>query len=406
MDKVRAAKLASLAYLARGEWTDLRTLVHHTDEQQVLRWLDEAGLTLYLLDKCERQGHKGRLPDEWRAALEGTRERNRTRVTAMFAEFNKVIKALSTSRIPFAVLKGFSLQPEFCSSINLRHHIDTDLLVAPSHTDRATKTLLTIGYEKEGTEDFGEIRFVKDRAKSPPTARDDIYSIRPESRVEIHHRLFESRAYTPFDLEDDWQSGIRTVQVGDITFPTVSKADAFLLHVFHAFQHLAAGWVRVSWLFEISNFIESRREDDHLWRVVTNHVSSERRCAHAFGVILQQTSMLFRTQMPGALSDKLINPLPANLRKWNADYAVKVVLSSFGSRSRHFQLIHGQFFRTPGDRRRYLTATWSSRARLLASSVRRPKFLVRGILRQLEGWAHWLLWQIRCGYGSIQRGGS
>lgn len=404
MSKVRAAKLAALAYLAQGGRSDLQTLIDHAKLERLLRWLDEAGVALYLSHQCERRCHK--LPDEWRAALDGRRERNRHRVAAMLAEFHKVVEALSTSRITFAVVKGFSLQPEFCSSFDLRHHIDTDLLVAPTHIDRATETLLKLGYQKVGAEDFGEIRFSKGHPAIPATAQDDLYTARPESRVEIHTSLFEPRTYTPFVLGGDWQSEIRHKDLGHVRFPTISEPDAFMLHVLHAFQHLAAGWLRLSWLFEIANFIESRRMDDHLWRLVTDRVASEQRCAHAFGLILQETSMLFGTEMPATLADKLIDPLPANLRKWNQDYAVKVLLSDFGSPSRHFQLVHGHFFRNSADRRRFITATWRSRAILLASFIKRPNLLLKGILRQVDAWAHWIVWQVRCGYGSIQRSGS
>jgi hypothetical protein len=406
MNKLRAAKLAALAYLAQGGWADLQTVVDHPNKKKLLRWLDEAGLTLYLLHQCKRRGHKGTLPDEWRAALDGRHERNRNRVAAMLAEFHTVVEALSASRITFAVVKGFSLQPEFCSSFDLRHHIDTDLLVARTHIDRATEILLKIGYQKAGTEDFGEIRFLKGQPTAPPTAQDDLYTVRPESRLEIHTSLFESRAYTPFSLAENWQSDIRHKNLGQVRFPTISEADAFTLHVLHAFQHLAGGWLRLSWLFEIPNFIESRRTDNHLWRSVADRVALEQRCAHAFGLILQQTSMLFRTKIPGTLADELINPLPANLLKWNENYAVKVLLSDFGLPSRHFQLVHGHFFRNSADRRRFITATWTSRAKLLASSIKRPNLLFKGILRQLDAWAHWIMWQVRCGYGSIQRSGS
>jgi hypothetical protein len=406
MNKVRAAKLAALAYLAQGDGADLQTLIDHGKMERLLRWLDEAGLALYLSHQSGRRGHKGSLPAEWRAALDGRRERNRHRVTAMLAEFHKVVEAFSASRITFAVVKGFSLQPEFCSSSDLRHHIDTDLIVAPTEIDQATETLLKLGYQNAGAEDFGEIRFLKGHPAIPATAQDDLYTVRPESMLEIHTSLFESRTYTPFVLGGDWQSKIRHKDLGQVRFPTISEADAFMFHVLHAFQHLAAGWVRLSWLFEISNFIESRRMDDHLWRSVADRVASEQHCAHAFGLILQETSMLFGTKMPATLADKLIDPLPANLRKWNRDYAVKVLLSDFASPSRHFQLVHGHFFRNSGDRRRFITATWRSRAKLLASFVRRPNLLFRGILRQLDAWAHWLIWQVRCGYGSIQRSGS
>ena len=406
MNNVRAAKLAAFAYLAHGERADLQTLMDHAKMERLLRWLDEAGVALYLSHECDRRGHKGSLPAEWRAALDGRRERNRNRVTAMLAEFHKVVEALSTSQITFAVVKGFSLQPEFCSSFDLRHHIDTDLLVTPTHIDGATETLLKLGYKKAAAEDFGEIRFFKGHPAIPATAQDDLYTARPESRVEIHTSLFESRTYTPFSLAENWQSEIRHKELGQVRFPTISEPDAFMLHVLHAFQHLAAGWLRLSWLFEIANFIESRRMDDHLWKLVAGRVASEQRCAHAFGLILQETSMLFGTKMPAPLAGKLIDPLPAILRKWNQDYAVKVLLSDFGSPSRHFQLVHGHFFRNSADRRRFITAIWRSRAKLLASFIKRPNLLSKGILRQLDAWAHWLIWQVRSGYMSIQRSGS
>lgn len=396
MSDFRAVKLATLAYLADGNHAHLQQIDGYKDARRFLRWLDEAGLALYLLDQCDNCGDIAFLSDWYAAPLQRRRADNRPRVTRQLASFREAVTVLQESRIPFAVLKGFSLYPEFCSSIFSRHHIDTDLLVSPRDVARVVEELTEIGYVVEGVEPFGEVRLVRNPLAVPATAEDSVYAIRCEERIELHQALFERRPQSPFDISSDWQSGIRFKELEGGTFPTVGQADAFTLHVMHAFQHLATGWLRLSWLYELQQFMETQRNSVALWRSVVDRVSSHQRSSYAFGLTLLLTSTLFRSEFPSTLAGKVLEPVPQFLLKWNEVHGVDAALGDFRQHSRHFELIHGHFFASSSERRKLRLIVWANRTKLLLRHWNEPAFLIRAGLRQLEAFHQKLRWKLIC----------
>ena len=221
--------------------------------RQLLRWLDDCGLTLYLLERlqvAERLDEIGsRLGDE--LLIRG--EANRLRISGMLAEFSRVIDALGRSGVRYAVSKGFSAAPDFCSQAEYRHHSDIDLLVHQSDCEAAVVAVATAGFRISRLSNSREIIFDGNGgAVSNGLMRS--YELKCHSKVEIH-------------LENDPPLTIRK-QVGNVEFHAMPLAEQFVHHVNHASEHMRLGWVRPSWLVEISYFITKHANDEALWNVV------------------------------------------------------------------------------------------------------------------------------------------
>ena len=62
---------------------------------------------------------------EWRHALAQRLARNVLRMRDMLAEFKRVNDAFRAHGVTAVALKGFTLAPDFCEDLSLRHQTDS-----------------------------------------------------------------------------------------------------------------------------------------------------------------------------------------------------------------------------------------------------------------------------------------
>jgi len=184
---------------------------------------------------------------------------------------------------------------------------------------------------------------------------------------------------------------VREAELHGVRFPVLARADAFSLHVLHAFQHLTWGWLRVGWMYEIAHFLRSHQEDEDAWRRATNWINNDPRCSDAVGLILLQVSQFFEVQLPAHLRTKLVDPLPENLLRWNSTYGLKLLLCDVEWRSSYFHLIERHFFHNSREYRQFKGSLWLRRWRLFTHSG--AEFIAKGVLRQLKLGLLWGAWQ-------------
>src|SRR5262249_24229473 len=115
-----------------GEANDsLRVLARLSDRDwsRVRQWLDNSGLTLYFLQKLNDAGATDTLPKKVLSQLERDFASNRRRVAMLSRCFAAVNCSFDDAGIRYAVVKGFSLVPDFCASADLRYQGDFDYLI-------------------------------------------------------------------------------------------------------------------------------------------------------------------------------------------------------------------------------------------------------------------------------------
>jgi Uncharacterised nucleotidyltransferase len=242
--------------------------------RQLLRWLDDGGLTLYLLERLQAANRLHEVGPKLGDELMIRREANRLRTAGMMTEFAAVIDVLERSGIRYAVSKGFGAAPDFCSHTEFRHHSDIDLLVHQSDCETATVGVAMLGFSLSRQSTSGEIIFDgKGGGVSNGLMRS--YELKCHSKIEIH-------------LEKVPPLTIRK-QVGEIEFNVLPLAWQFANHVIHASDHLRLGWVRPSWLVEIAYFISKHKNDEALWLAVSKQwLTKEIRSAMLILMLVQQ----------------------------------------------------------------------------------------------------------------------
>jgi len=310
---------------------DLKTLLLH---------LDQTGLAIYLLNHLVEHNLFSLLASRLQDELDQRLQRNQARAEDMFQEFARVIMAFERAHLKYAVMKGFSLIPDYTPAICLRHQTDIDLHIDAASIKDSFNVLKTLGYSHESDDPSGEMKFVRQLGR-PFTGMADIYALQSASRIELHRHFWETRFQVA--LESDWDPlAHRSLKrLPDLTFPTLAEEDVFIGQLLHAFRHFLMGWIRSSWLFEIALFIRNRFEDQNLWYKATKRVDSAK-TAHACGFILLLCRQLLAMPIPGTLEEAFVDPLPPHLALWVELFGSRWVASDMAG-SKLNLLVHEHF---------------------------------------------------------------
>lgn len=346
---VRAMGAVNLRSALWPDWGKLAP----SRRKYLLRWLDESGLVLYLLARAEEKGNETiELPETLQAELRIRAEANRKRVGDMISEFRRVNVALQEGGVRYAVLKGFSLIPEFCREASHRHQSDTDILVEEGSIEAAQNVLLKLGYGRAGEEEGGEIRFATPTSRE--ATRDDfLYDPQSHREVEIHRKLFEDANGVSITVASDWAEHIEWRSFEDIRFPSVDLTNRLLLQLLHSFRHILHGWLRAGWLFEISTFAGNEHFADVWSELNTSLVDT--RLRNACGIVLALAAEVFECELPTTVRRDWVENLPAKLRHWVDTYGREWVLDDFPG-GRLSLLVHKEFTDSDEEWGRFLQA--------------------------------------------------
>jgi hypothetical protein len=317
-----------------------------------LTWLDHSGLSLYLFARLRDCDELGLLPPDFREALEQRFHSNCRRMEGMLDEFSKVNSELRSRAIPHAFLKGFTLTPEFCTDPTLRHQSDIDILVHPDSVGNATQALIASGYSLEGSEAGGGLRFATP-LQYIPSAHDDIYRVSPHREAELHKSIWEETGHVSLTVPNDCLERTRSRKLRDIEFLSLSSEDMFLIQVLHAFSHLLGSWVRVSWLWEIRYFLQTRTRDEELWQRIIARAGDDLTLRKAIGLVLCLTTKIFGDPVPEALNDWCVQTLPDRVETWVRHFGTQWALSELGG-SKVTLFIHEEFLNDTSKWKGYL----------------------------------------------------
>jgi|SRR5579859_17123 len=234
------------------------------DWRLTLPWLDRTGITLYLLRRLESLGATDSLPPSILHRIGNNLEQNRRRLDRIANQFATINDGFYRNGVNFAVIKGFSLVPEFCPDASLRTPCDLDYLVDKQSLLLARRVLEEAGYCLERLTDLAlTFGFPSPRI---PARSDDPYSPETEPLIELHLAFWDHYA-TGISLPEP---GFRLDQAVNhewrgLRFPALNEEDAFVLQIIHIFQHIVNGWVKSCWLLELGYFMDARSSDSEFW---------------------------------------------------------------------------------------------------------------------------------------------
>lgn len=289
---------------------------------RVLDWLDSSGLSLYFLQRLRSRGMTDAVPAHVLFQLEQRQQANRQRISRMKRTFELVNRLFCDAGVEYAVLKGFSLVPEYCPDASLRAQSDLDYLIAASSLDRARQILTEQGYvlRRQTGEEF---------AFWIPSAEPSTYSAQydPEApfMIELHGAVWDhginevptamrSISFVRMTLRE-WDGAV---------FHALPDGEIFLGQILHAFRHFMLGDVRPSWLFEIGFFLKNHREDSAFWSEIERLVQSNAMTGEIVRIITGLVATLFdptRSAVP--LWFEQMSP---TTRQWLNTYGRNLVL--------------------------------------------------------------------------------
>lgn len=309
---------------------DLRSF-NHQEWMATLPWLHESGLALYFLQRLEELKATDKIPAEIHSRLHRNAADNRERLNAMAEEFSALNECFERGGVRFAVLKGFSMVPDYCPDASLRTQADFDYLVASECVEQADRALRGASYIRKGRgEGQHSVYFHSRRPLRLPSGEDDLYSARLPRRVELHTFLWEPgpTSIRPLPLA----TALRRLKMRrwqDIEFPALADEDALLFHLLHALRHIFENWCRLSILLEVACLLRNRSCDEAFWRRFRDAAESGPGVPQIAGVVISLASNLFANRLPPGLGDWIDSWLSPPMRVWLERYGLESALTDF-----------------------------------------------------------------------------
>jgi hypothetical protein len=355
MTQILARQIAGWLNVART----LRKVSGDTDLSKLSRaqwkraadWLDEGGLTLICWNTLREAGQHAFAPPEIRRQLDQNLEDHRLRIAKMLSEFHTINSSFEAEAIPYAVLKGFALIPEYSSDAFLRTSYDYDYLVAPESVSCAERALTTVGFiRKHGAEDHPIVYFNKDSPPRRPRDRDDLYTAAFPRTVELHYRLWDANTLKiPLAMPTDMlaRREARELRSPPCSGPPVryfalSREDELIFQALHVLRHILRNWCRLCSLLDIAYFLEQSAADSAFWNRFFVRLDHNQRLAEILGVVFLLASKVFGATIPDRVAEEIVGSLRRPLTLWVKRYGRDAALSNFSS-NKFSLFLHREF---------------------------------------------------------------
>jgi hypothetical protein len=330
----------------------------------------------------------------------------------MSRRFAFINRQFNGAGVRYAVLKGFSLVPQFCPDATFRYQGDLDYLVDEDSLPLAKQVILEAGYRAKPSRSVHESIFVSPEMGKP--SRDgEQYAATAPYAVELHRDVWDSDLHrlptmqgmfsTARAARHDWNG---------LSFLALTDEDAFLLQVLHTCRHLFSYWIRMSSLLEIGYFLESRASDSALWDRIDQRVGENATLRELAVVTTELAVKVFAASTP-PLIRTWGQQIRSATRVWIENYARRCAFSELPvyqftlfPKSKLILFLHQQYEGVSAERdvvRQQLMGTsrlsriaWSLRTRpslLLSPSWWKRQLLVRRfIFHTMAGLRY--LWEI------------
>jgi hypothetical protein len=331
-----------LARIRPGQW------------EGTLSWLRRSGLALYWWSRIRSGQAESAVPESIRGSLNADLKENRARLYAMAEEFQTLLKLIEAAGIPYVVLKGFTLTPEYCPDPALRSQYDFDFLIDAGSVSRIDEVLRQADFiQKPRRSSCDPMAYFHSlRRPAMPKNLDKIFSPGLHRTVEVHTCLWESDAdKIRFTLPEDCLTRAVLKTWNGITFLSLAPEDALTHQVLHTFRHILNNQCRLSHLFELAMFLNQIAGGDPIWPAFQSLIRRDDGLMEASGIVFSLACGLFQPTVPGEARAFTVDTLTSASTFWVHRYGIKSALSNFGA-SKSSLYLHSLFVDSESDWRR------------------------------------------------------
>jgi hypothetical protein len=348
------------------------------------QWLDDAGLAFYFLQKLKTANVIDAVPAWVLSRLEQNFAANQRRVAEMSRRFAFINRQFDDAGVRYAVLKGFSLVPQFCPDATLRYQGDLDYIVDEDSLALAKQVMLEAQYRAKPSPSAHESIFVPPNV-GKPSRNGEQYAATAPYAVELHRDVWDSDLHRLPAMQRMFSTERATPHKWNgQSFPALTDEDAFLLQVLHTCRHLFSYWIRMSSLLEIGYFLAGRGSDIGLWNGVDERIGANATLRELAVVTTELAVKVFAAPTPPLVRTWGRHIRPAT-RVWIENYARRCAFSELPvyqftlfPRSKLILFLHQQYEGISAERdvvRQQLMGT--SRLSRIASSLRtKPSLLL------------------------------
>lgn len=305
---------ASAARKACEQWAAL----DQAQRRGLLTFADRSGLTLHLWRTAKAAGigpqlaHAGEYEERLR--------KNRLRLEKRKEESAELLELFCRAGLRAAVLKGFTLEPDFVSAAEDRVQYDLDFYLSQEDARAAFELLRARGYEPLPGHDRRPTDHLPVLVRKTGWEwRGDFFDVDIPAGIELHFRLWDAEfERIPLEMVPEPLERI-SIRNG---VPMLDRGDQLAFCTLHVLRHLFRGSLRLSHLYEIAWFLETHAEEARFWRQwrALPNEPLRRLCAAGFAL----AARIFDCR-PAPELEPEIERLPPRARVWIEKYGSTVL---------------------------------------------------------------------------------
>ncbi|MGO8792936.1 MAG: nucleotidyltransferase family protein [Terriglobia bacterium] len=398
MNRALAAEVVNCLSVAGSSQDRVQQLTRFSPREwnRSLNWMDLSGIALAFWDRLQKLKAEDAVPPQVGAALAMRLADHRLRVAGMAREFDSLNRQFERAGIDYAVLKGFSLIPEYCPDACLRPSYDYDYLVSEDDRDRAQEVVQAAGYVRKSYpgrqhHDTFKLQNLPSRLAILPRG---LYTAALPRRLELHVSLWDEEVFRiplrvpqcPLERKSrrTWQG---------LSFYSLGEDDEFAFQALHTFRHILYNWCRLGWLLDLAYFLERRAMDSFFWRRVSAQIEVNEPLAGAVALVTLLARHIFHSPLPPPIEGQILAAMRARVSLWVDRYGLRSALDNFAE-NKYTLFLYQEFARDEGTWRqirrsrllplhrppRVTEAATPGNSRLLPGSWRQVWYVVQRLI--------------------------
>lgn len=212
----------------------------------------------------------------------------------LVSRLQAILARFEAASLPVLLYKGPALAIQAYGQLAFRPFVDLDLLVRPRDLDRATDTLIALGYEA-----FPKLTPARRRSYFRTECECWFDVADGSSPVEVHWAVRERLYNFPMDVEGIFARATSVTLCGR-QVPTMAPEDLLLALCIHGAKH---GWSQLKWICDLDRIIAANPELD--WGAMFAHarlLRGERLLLFGLSVVSQTLG----TELPGIVQSRIL----------------------------------------------------------------------------------------------------